>query len=365
MSDRNRILLLAPHLGGGGAEHVMALLARNLSREKYEVHLGLVQQGEATGDVLPPWVAIHPLGARRARAAAFPLLRLVWRLRPHVILTSAIEVSFLVLLLRPYFPRKTCILVRQNATLSSLLSTGSLPQFARWLCRILYRQSDRVICQSLAMARDLEQTAGIGQERITVLPNPVDLDAIRAAACTPSVWQGPGPHLLAVGRLSQEKGIDLLLLALAHIRQQYPCAGLIVAGAGREEAALKALCSELGLDTAVRFAGHVDNPYTLFAGATLFVLPSRHEGMPNALLEAAAAGLPLVVTPASGGVVDLLQGKKGAWIAPEISANALASTILVALDSLQDGERFVQPFLSAQTSSSSVDPSANSVLQQK
>jgi len=72
------------------------------------------------------------------------------------------------------------------------------------------------------------------------------------------------------------------------------------------------------------------------------VLPSRHEGMPNALLEALAAGLPVVATPASGGIVDLLQQRKGAWLAPEISAEALAATILVALKTIQPSERFRQ-----------------------
>jgi hypothetical protein len=68
MARRTKILLLLSHLGGGGAEHVMALLARELSQEKYEVHLGLVGQGDKSGDTLPDWVRVHPLGAGRARA---------------------------------------------------------------------------------------------------------------------------------------------------------------------------------------------------------------------------------------------------------------------------------------------------------
>jgi glycosyltransferase involved in cell wall biosynthesis len=66
--------------------------------------------------------------------------------------------------------------------------------------------------------------------------------------------------------------------------------------------------------------------------------------MPNALLEAAAAGLPLGATPASGGVVDLLRGRPGAWLAPEISAEALAAAIIAALETIRPGERFSQEF---------------------
>lgn len=66
--------------------------------------------------------------------------------------------------------------------------------------------------------------------------------------------------------------------------------------------------------------------------------------MPNALLEAAAGGLPIVATPASGGVVDLLNGRPGAWLAPETSAAALASTLIAALEELSPGQRFLRSF---------------------
>ena len=344
MARQRKILLLLSHLGGGGAEHVIALVARGLSQDKYEVHLGLVGQRDRSGEVLPAQVNIHPLGAGRARAGAWPLLRLIWRLRPEVVLTGAAEVSFLVLMLRPLFPANTSVLVRQNATATSVMAFGRLPRLTRLLYRLLYRNSDQVICQSRDMAADLARVAGTGEEQIAVLPNPVDLAGIRAALSEPAAAANAGKQLLAVGRLSREKGFDLLLKALAMVRERLPEVTLILVGAGGEEQALKSLCRELGLENAVGFAGHVEPPYVFFPRATLFVLPSRHEGMPNALLEAAAAGLPIVATPASGGVVDLLRGRKGAWLAPAISAEALAATILEALGTITPGERFSQSF---------------------
>ena len=77
----------------------------------------------------------------------------------------------------------------------------------------------------------------------------------------------------------------------------------------------------------------------------MFVLSSRHEGMPNALLEAAAAGLPLVALPAAGGVADLLRGQPGAWVATDVSAEALAASLLAALQALQPGQRFTHEFI--------------------
>jgi glycosyltransferase involved in cell wall biosynthesis len=359
MNRRIRVLLLIPHLGGGGAEQVTALLARGLSPEKYDIHLGLVTQSapdirqpvsaagaeaDAEAEPLPSWVTVHGLGARRVREGALRLLGLVRRLRPEVILSGMAHLNFLVLLLRPLFPRGTHVLVRQNATVSAALSSGRLPFYTRFLYRLLYPLADRVICQSQAMADDLTCELGISSELVAVLPNPIDFAGIRAGRHKPYEWKGAGPHLLAIGRLAPEKGFDLLLEALAEVRREFPQADLVIAGAGPEEAALRLQCHSLRLDDAVVFAGRVNRPYRFFAGASLFVLSSRHEGMPNALLEAAAAGLPLVALPASGGVADLLRNCAGAWLAPEISASSLAWTLTAALRALTPGARFRHAF---------------------
>jgi glycosyltransferase involved in cell wall biosynthesis len=86
-------------------------------------------------------------------------------------------------------------------------------------------------------------------------------------------------------------------------------------------------------------------PAALFSDASVFVLSSRHEGMPNALLEAAAGGLPIVALPASGGIVDLLREQPGAWLANGISAAALAASLLQALNAIEPGERFAHSFI--------------------
>lgn len=346
MKQLPKVLLLIPHLGGGGAEQVAALLAGGLSRDKYELHLGLMTQAAPMAGSLPPWIAAHGLGASRVRTAGFRLLCLIRRLKPDLIVSGMAHLNFLVLLLRPLFPGNPGVLIRQNGTVSAALESRDLPSYSRLLYRLLYRHADRVICQSRAMADDLGRELGIREARLAVLPNPVDVEEIRRTAATsPGQWTGPGPHLLAVGRLSREKGFDLLLEALAAVRMRIPSADLAILGAGREESALNALRAQLGLQAAVRLAGRVACPYGYFQGATLFVLSSRYEGLPNALLEAAAAGLPIVAMPSSGGVVELLQGRPGVWLAPEVSVDALASTLQDALASLGPDERFAHSFV--------------------
>jgi glycosyltransferase involved in cell wall biosynthesis len=254
------------------------------------------------------------------------------------------HLNFLVLLLRPFYPRNTQVLIRQNVTVSAALDHFNPPFWTRLCYQLLYPHADRIICQSQAMAADLVRELGLSPALIAVLPNPVDIAAIHAAAASPEPWPGPGPHLLAIGRLSPEKGFDLLLQSLVLVRAVFPTASLTILGVGSQESALKSLAESLGLAEAVRFAGRVDPPYRYYPGATLFVLSSRHDAMPNALLEAAAAGLPIVATPASGGLADLLRNHNGAWLASNVTASALAAALVSALETLHSGQRFDHAF---------------------
>jgi glycosyltransferase involved in cell wall biosynthesis len=339
MSIRPTILLVIPHLGGGGAERVFAHLVGGLNPERFDVHLGLVTQRDAAGTALPGWVTVHGIGARRVRAGWWGLLRLVWQLRPDVILSGMAHLNLLMLMLRPLFPRKTRILVRQNGC---VLAGDSISAYRR-----LYPKADAVVCQTAAMAADLGRLAGVNRN-LRVLPNPVDLEAVRATASSaPTLWRGPGPHLLAVGRLMPEKGFDLLLQAFAQVRQRFPSAELTIVGEGRERRALEMLAWLLAVRPAVQFAGHVDQPESWFKDATAFVLSSRHDALPNAVLEAAAAGLPIVATGASEGLLDLLRGDPGVWLAADISAEAIAKALEDALESLEAGSRFSHAWVEA------------------
>ncbi|MGB8259830.1 MAG: glycosyltransferase [Terracidiphilus sp.] len=346
MTARSRLLLLIPHLGGGGAERVIANLAHGLSRESFDIHLGILGANGPGAPPLPPDVTAYRFGTGRVRASALAVVSLVRRLRPDLILCGIYHLNFLVLFLRPLFPRGTRIVVRQNGSVASTLAASSCPSFARLLYRLLYPWASRVLCQSQEMAAELASEAGVPLSSIAVLPNPVDFDAIRnAGPAAPPVWRGPGPHLLAMGRLSDEKGFDILLEAFVQVHREFPSASLLIAGTGAEMDRLRALPAKLSLGDSVRFAGAVNEPWGLFPGATLFVLPSRQDALPNALLEAAAAGLPIVATPASKGLADLLRGQPGVWLAPEVSAQALAASLLACLRLVEPGDRFPHPFV--------------------
>ena len=340
MAQQTRVLLLIPHLGGGGAEQVTAQLARHLDPGQFEIHLCLITADQPGAKPIPTSVQVHRLHRSRVRNAWLPLIQLIHAKQPAVILSSMAHLNFLLLLLRPFLPSSTCILVRQNTTASS----AAQDRLTRLLYRWLYPRANAILCQSQAMATDLVTTFHIPPAKLKVLANPIDISQIRSSS--PSTGN-PWPHLLVVGRLSHEKGIDLLLHAMPQIRQQHPHVHLTIVGIGREEAYLTRLTIELGLESATTFAGFRENLAEYFSEATLFVLPSRYEGLPNALLEAAAAGLPLVATPCSPGLCNLLHSAPGTWLAHDVSAESLAEAILTALASLDHDapQRFDHAFL--------------------
>ena len=346
MKQPLKLLLLIPHLGGGGAERVIAQLARHLDPLQFEMHLGLIAQEFPGADDLPATVQVHRLQCERVRRAAPALLRLARAIQPDVILSGMAHLNFLILLLRPLLPRHTRILVRQNTTASS----AAVRPGSRFGYRYLYPLADGIVCQSPAMADDLVENFGILRSKLVVLANPIDIppelanSSEKTALWPPNSW----PRLLAIGRLAPEKGIDLLLTAMPKITEKYPGAHAVILGNGPEAHRLQQLATELGVVNAVTFAGHRDDAPQSFTAATLFVQPSRYEGMPNALLEAAAAGMPLVATPSSRGVCDLLQDAPGTWLAPEITADSLAETILLALATFRGNKaarRFQHAFL--------------------
>src|SRR6266567_2654534 len=344
MIPRFKILLLIPHLGGGGAERVMAHLARSLPCNRFEVNLGLVTRRDELPEKLPPCVHVHGINARRVLFGAVGLVRMIRQIRPDLILSTMFHLNFLVLLLRPLFPRTTRVLVRQNGMLSAGTS-HSPSRLALLLYRSTYPLADGIICQTRAMAGEMARLLA-STARIHVLRNPVDVQSIRRTVARPSRhWVGGGPHLLAAGRLSPEKGFDLLLDAFAAVRMLFPNADLAILGDGIQQKALKSRCATLGLGSSVRFAGNVAEPALWFAGASLLVIPSRHEALPNVLLEAAAAGLPIVATPCSAGMTELLHGQSGAWLTRDISSPALERSLKAALATLRTGERFRHPWL--------------------
>ncbi|MET0222159.1 MAG: glycosyltransferase family 4 protein [Tardiphaga sp.] len=137
--------------------------------------------------------------------------------------------------------------------------------------------------------------------------------------------------LCYVGEFRRIKGADLLVQAVARLHAEGRPVTLTLGGDGEETAALKAQIERLGLGSAVRFIGHV-NPRYGFSKGRLLVVPSRGDSMPYVVIEAAAAGVPIIAANV-GGIPEIFDTQKSALFAPS-DAGAMAEAIRTALDDL-------------------------------
>lgn len=210
-----------------------------------------------------------------------------------------------------------------------------LARFYESLARTLYRMVDRVFSVSSATTETLV-AAGVQQAKLRTVPNPVSLPAPnRDRERKPS--EGA---LLFVGRLSQEKGLDVLLRALASPRAPKELT-LDVAGDGPCAAPWKALSASLGLDARVRWLGVRADIPELLADAQALVLPSHREGLPLVILEAGACEVPVLASRVGGVPEAVWESETAILVAPgDVDAWSRALEALpMQLERLRDGAR--------------------------
>jgi glycosyltransferase involved in cell wall biosynthesis len=197
------------------------------------------------------------------------------------------------------------------------------------LQRFAFRRFDAVVVVSQLQADQL-RSAGVPAQRLHVVPNALAAHAAplgRAEARR--ALHLPADGLIAgwVGRISREKGIDILIDALASISDRPILAAIL--GDGPERATESARAESIAPSRFV-WVGAVPDAAKYFAAFDLFVLSSRTEGLPMVMLEAMAAGIPIVATKV-GGIPDLLSSREGMLVAPE-DPRALAAAIRATLD---------------------------------
>jgi len=190
-----------------------------------------------------------------------------------------------------------------------------------------YKHSDywvgisRGICQHMI-------AGGFPRERVFYIPNFADERPVRPIPMDSFHTPPENPVILAAGRLHVNKGFDVLL----HSLQQIPKATLWLAGAGPEEANLKALCQKLDVEDRVRFLGWRTDVTTLMSSVDLFVCPSRHEGLGSIVMESWAHRCPIVATDSQGPGEAITDGVSG-LLTPIDDADALANAIKRILES--------------------------------
>jgi glycosyltransferase involved in cell wall biosynthesis len=320
-------------LSTGGSQNALASLLTRLDRGRFDPAAVCLKNGDT------------PIAAR-LRAAGIPVIDLnmsgaaraprVWRLwslldemRPSIVhawLFHAVTAA-----------RIAARLAGVPAVISSRRNINLGSPIREFVNRATSGLDDRVAAVSES-ARLIEVSrARVSPEKVVVIPNGVDPGAYGAptpetrAAVRRSLGLPPETTLLGfVGRLHPVKGVDDLLRAARPVLDRFPTARILVVGDGEDRARLERLSSEVGVTSGVLFLGERTDVAFLLGGLDVFVMPSREEGMPNAVLEAMAAGVPVVATTTGGTAELVVHGSSGLLVTPgdvEGLSSAMASLV--------------------------------------
>jgi glycosyltransferase involved in cell wall biosynthesis len=295
------VAFILPSLAGGGAERVMLTFARALDRERFRVVLILLTDAGPLGSLIAPDIELIVLDRPRVRAALPRLWSTLRRLRPQVVFATMAYLNMALLGLRPVLPGTIRYVVREANTPSAIAGQGVKRALYGWGYRHLYRRAHRVLAPA-HFVRDELVAAGVPKSLVSVLYNPVDVDAVRAAGRAPSRVTGPGRRFVAAGRIAEQKGFDRLVGMASALD---PEDRITVYGDGPLRSRLEADAARRGVAERITFAGFTEDLAPWIAGADAFLLPSRWEGLPNVILESLALGTPAIATPEAGAIDEI------------------------------------------------------------
>jgi glycosyltransferase involved in cell wall biosynthesis len=335
-TSKERLALFLPGLYEGGAERVVLNLAKGISERGYPVDLVLARAEGPYMSQIPDSVRLIDLNAPRVLGSVPALIKYLRNERPQALL-SGMFTNIIALWARRLSKVPCRLVITEHNTLSSAVKSNNdlrlqiYPKLAEWF----YPWADTVIAVSTDVANDLALTAKVPQNLIKVVYNPIvtpDLQ-VKSEAPLDHPWfkDGEPPVVLSVGRLTDQKAFDVLIQAFSLVRKNCP-ARLLILGEGENRSALQALINQLGLEQDVSLMGFVQNPYQYMAHASLFVLPSRWEGLPTVLVEALYLGAPVVATDCPGGSREILKDGQFGKLVPVDSPLVLAKAIEASLN---------------------------------
>lgn len=337
---RTRIVGVLPSFAAGGAERVLLSLVGGLDRERFEGELIVLDDSGPLVDRTVGLDRVQVLGRPRLRHAVTDLIRAIRLTRCDVVFASQIHLNMALLLAKGALGRVR-IVVREANMPSQCLRSGHWPGWYRWAYRLALRRAALVIATSTAMAAEFRDLFHVPEARIAILPNPVDVDALRSAAQTPQRRPGPGRRFVAVGRLVRQKGFDRLIPFMEACGETDH---LTIVGDGPERHTLAAAIRQSGLQERIDLAGFQGAPWPVIAGADALLLPSRWEGMPNVALEALALGTPVIATAESGAIAEVATAAPvGAVVVAENAAAFATAIVKVRPDPVAEPRAAILP----------------------
>jgi glycosyltransferase involved in cell wall biosynthesis len=322
-------------MGGGGAERVALEIIRDLLGAGHKVDLVLVRATGQLMPLVPAEVRVIDLNASRMLGALKPLVRYFRRERPDAIQVSMWPLTTVAILAHRLSRSRSRLMTSDHIAFSR--AGGWDKALIRLTAGPLYRLADVRVVVSEGAAQDLAALTGLGRDRFELIYNPISPPReIRPMAKAERLW-GPGKdRIIAVGSLKPQKNHAQLLRAFARMGREDT--KLMILGEGPLRSDLERLAAELGILDRVVLPGFQIDPWPFYASASLFVLSSNWEGFANVVLEALAAGLPVVSTDCPSGPAEILDHGRFGALVPVGDEAALAAAMERALNNQGDPE---------------------------
>jgi starch synthase (maltosyl-transferring) len=322
------VALVITDLDIGGAERMLVALATRLDRRRWRPSvICLDHEGRLAGSLRVAGLVVDCLGVRPRqplRALAL-LVRSLRRQAPRLVQSFLFHANVAARLAAPW--------AGAPWVLGGLRVAEHQKRWHQMLDRLTARLSAGSVCVSRGVERFSREVVGLPSERLTVIPNGVDLARFDEVEPLPRAALGipPGADLaLAIGRLDVQKGVADLLDAAEWVIARRPDWHLVLAGDGPERPRLLArIAAQRALTERIHWLGRRDDVPALLAAADVLVLASHWEGMPNVVLEAMAARRPVVATAVEGSEDLVTPGRTG-WLVPPRDPTALGQALLEA-----------------------------------
>ncbi len=317
-----RILLLITDLEIGGTPTVVRELAirlREAGRLDVEVAC-LSSWGPVADQLQAAGVTVTALDARGIASlplTLFRLVRLIYRGRFDTVFSFLVHANLMAALASAFCPVRL---------LQSIQTTQPNPKWHWWLQRIVQVAADAIVVPSPSAAQVARQWANVPAERVVVIPNAVDVASFDEIAASRRLPAEPF-QIGFIGRLDPIKRVEDLVASMTC--WQPSKAHLHIFGDGPQQPHIKREIEKLGLATQVTLHGAIPRPHEALASLDVLVLPSDAEGFGLVLIEAMAAGVPVVATRVPG-IQDVVEDGKTGLLAPPRSPQALRAAASMA-----------------------------------
>ena len=314
-----RITLVISSLSGGGAERVISIMANYWAKAAHQITILTFDDNISPHYHIPEsiqWQALNISGQSNSWVEGllnnlkriYILRKFILQSKPDGVISFIYSTNILVLLATRFLSCKIIISERNHPKYSK---ENRKTWF--WLRKTLYPLADHIIVQTGSIKEYFRSY----NRSVQVIPNPVKVDP-ESLYNKPEVLLPTCNKLVAMGSMTTQKGFDLLIEVFATLYRHHSDWNLIILGEGALKSELKSRAREYHIENAVFFAGRVKNPFSIMSRCDLFVLSSRYEGFPNALLEAMASGLPPVSFDCPSGPAEIIQhGVNGYLVPPE------------------------------------------------